>query len=171
MFFLFLYYALIAYLIYKFLRLDCNPVLAICDKLWQGKNRLRNKIVWVVGSSTGIGEQLAYQFAELHCKLVLTSTSASKLEQVKAECLRKAENGLRPDDILVLPYDISDFPKSDEAFRTIIDRFGKLDVVCLNAARFYGARVEEDDFAKLKKLFNINYFALVYITKLGKHQV
>ena len=52
-----------AYLVYKFFRLDCNPVLAGYDRLWQGKNRLRNKIVWVVGSSTGIGEQLAYQFA------------------------------------------------------------------------------------------------------------
>ena len=143
-------------------------MLAIYDKLWQGKNRLRNKTVWVVGSSTGIGEQLAYQLAELHCKLILTSTTESKLELVKEECLKRAKNALRPDDILVLPYEISDFPKNDEAFQTILNRFGKLDLVCLNAGRFYSGRVSLDDFATLRKVFDINYFSLVYISKLGE---
>ena len=67
----------------------------------------------------------------------------------------------------MIPYDISDFSKNDEAFRKILDRFGKLDVVCLNAGRFYAGRVADDDFATIKKVFDINYFALVYIAKLG----
>lgn len=161
-----LFGAPILFLIYKFIRLDCNPLLAAYDQLWQGKNRLRHKTVWLVGSSTGIGEELAFQLAELQCKLILTSTTESKLEKVKEECLKRSRNGLQSDDILVLPYDISDFAKNDEAFEKIISKFGKLDVVCLNAGRFYVGHVSLADFAILRKVFDINYFAFVYITKL-----
>ena len=114
----------------------------------------------------GIGEELAYQLSELNCKLILTSTSEGKLEKVKEECLKRSQNGLKEDDILVLAYDISDFKQSENAFQKILDRFGRIDILIPNAARGYLVEAAADDFASAQKLFAINYFAHLKITKL-----
>lgn len=67
----FVFSGLISKLIDNFFRLD----------------KLRNKTVWILGCSSGIGEQLAYQLARLHCKLILSATNEEKLIQVKQKCL------------------------------------------------------------------------------------
>jgi len=152
-------------LIYYFLKLDCNPLLAFYERFLPNKDKLKNKTVWIVGASTGIGEQLAYGLSELNCRLILTSTTESKLKIVKENCLKKASS-LKDDDIMVLPYDISNFEQNDIAFKQIIDKFGNIDVVVNNSARIFTSKVTEDDFELTRKLFDINYFSHIYITKL-----
>lgn len=45
---------------------------------------------WILGCSSGIGEKLAYQLAQLHCKLILSATNAEKLKEVKLKCIGKS---------------------------------------------------------------------------------
>lgn len=45
--------------------------------------------MWITGSSSGIGEYLAYQLAKVGCKLVLSARRASELERVKKKCVGK----------------------------------------------------------------------------------
>ena len=87
--------------------------------------------------------------------------------KVKDECLKRSQGGLKEEDILVLPYDISDFKKNDGAFQKIIDQFGKIDILIPNAARMTISRIGDDDFELHRDLMNINYFANIYIAKLG----
>lgn len=158
----------IVFLIHKFIALDCNPVLAILDyveRLFNTKNRLKNKTVWILGGSSGIGEGLAYELAASNCRLVLTATNQSKLQEVKKRCLAKSKD-LKPDDILVLPYDISEFEQTELAFKRIIDEFGQLDLLVCNAARFYIGAVVDDDFDAIKRMFDISYFGHVNAVKL-----
>ena len=49
--------------------------------------RLRGEVVWITGGSSGIGEQLAYDFARVGCKLILTARREEELERVKKECI------------------------------------------------------------------------------------
>lgn len=51
---------------------------------------LRNKVVWITGSSSGLGEYLAYELARNGCKLILSGTSQERLENVKQKCKGKA---------------------------------------------------------------------------------
>jgi len=153
-------------LLYGFLKLDCNPLLAVYAHYFPNLDRLKNKTVWIVGASSGIGEELAYQLAELNCRLILTSTTESKLQEVKEKCLKRSKNNLKSDDILVLAYDISNFKENDVQFKKIIDKFNNIDVLVNNAARIYSSRVTEDDFEQARKLFDINFFANAYIAKL-----
>ena len=160
------YLILILFLVYKFITLDCNPVLAIYDlfeTIFKAKRSLRKKTVWILGSSQGIGEGLAYAFAQQQCRLVLTSTSESKLQEVKRRCLAK---GLKADDVLLLPYDVSDFEQTKVAFKRVLDEFGQLDVLVCNAARFYMEKVEDDSFDEIKRTFDINYLSHVNAVKL-----
>ena len=135
---LYLYIAgavLLALLAFLFFWKDCSFWLAVLDTFHQRKSRLKKKTVWVVGASSGIGAELSYQLSQLNCRLVLTSTTESKLQQVKEECLKRSK-GLKPDDILVLPYDITDYEKNDAALKTIIETFGSIDVLCQNKYSF-----------------------------------
>lgn len=105
------------------------------------------------------------QLAKLNCRLILTSTTESKLEKVKENCLR-VSSGLKPDDILVLAYDVSKYEENDLAFKKIIDKFDNVDVVVNNQARIFISKVVENDFELAQKLMAVNYFSPVYITKL-----
>lgn len=96
----------------------------------------------------------------------MTSTSEQRLEKVKADCLKISQN-LKPDDILVLPYNIADFPKNDDAFKKILDKFGNIDILVNNAARMYMSKIRDDDFDLHREIFNVNYFANIYLAKLG----
>jgi len=47
---------------------------------------LQDKIVWITGASSGIGEATAYQMAQGRAKLVLSARRKEELERVKKAC-------------------------------------------------------------------------------------
>ena len=66
---------------------------------------LKGRVVWITGSSSGIGEELAYKLAAVGCKLVLSGRDVSKLENTKATCITL---GAKTEDVLCLPFDLTD---------------------------------------------------------------
>ena len=50
---------------------------------------LKNKIVWITGSSSGIGECLAYELSKVGCKLILSARRKDELERVRGQCIGK----------------------------------------------------------------------------------
>ena len=88
-------------------------------------------MVWIVGSSTGIGAAMAEEFAKIGSKLILTATNKDKLEQVKQRCLN-LNNTLKDDDILILPFDITDYRANRESLQIVLNKFNDLDVLSKN---------------------------------------
>jgi NADP-dependent 3-hydroxy acid dehydrogenase YdfG len=50
---------------------------------------LNGKVVWITGSSSGIGEHIALALARGGAKLVLSARRLQELERVKEDCLSK----------------------------------------------------------------------------------
>lgn len=48
---------------------------------------LKDKVVWITGASSGIGEHIALQLSKHGSKLVLSARNKEKLLQVKNHCL------------------------------------------------------------------------------------
>ncbi|KAA0718075.1 Dehydrogenase/reductase SDR family member 7 [Triplophysa tibetana] len=46
------------------------------------ESKLRGKVVWITGASSGIGEELAYQFSALGARLVLSARRENELERI-----------------------------------------------------------------------------------------
>lgn len=117
-----------------------------------------NKVVWITGASSGIGEGLAYALAEKGAHLILSSRDAQKLEEVKLKCKTNRQ-------ILVLPLDVSDFKSIEPAVHNALQTFPKIDVLINNAGRSQRALIEETDFEVDRKIMDVNYFGTIALTK------
>jgi ketoreductase RED2 len=85
---------------------------------------LTGKVAIVTGSSSGIGAAVARSFAALGVRVAVnSSTSVSAGEQLAAEL---------PGAIYVQA-DISDQTSAERLVRTVVDQFGRLDIVVNNA--------------------------------------
>lgn len=89
---------------------------------------LSRKVVWITGSSSGIGENLAYELAKVNCKLILSARREEELIRVKKQCLEINKN-LQDNDIEILSMDVCDYQYHEKALGYIINKFGKVIII------------------------------------------
>lgn len=116
--------------------------------------------VWITGASSGIGEACACRYAEEGARLILTSSSAERLEAVASKC-----RGLGAAGVVVLPYDLTCLDGIDDLSQKAWDSFDGIDVVMLNAGISQRTNVEDTSMEMVRKIMEINYFAPVSIAK------
>lgn len=105
---------------------------------------MSNKTAVITGASTGIGKKISKLFLEKGYNLVINSVNASNLQKTFDE-LGKPEN------IRMVPGDISRKNVSEEVVKTAVDTFGRIDVLVNNAGVFAPKpflEVEEEDLEK-----------------------
>ena len=69
------------------------------------KEAFFDKVVWITGASSGIGEGMVKAFAALGSKVVLSARNTIELNRVQDECVAA---GASSDKLLVLPLDVVD---------------------------------------------------------------
>ncbi len=119
----------------------------------------QNKVVWITGASSGIGEGIAMAFAKQGAKLVLTARREDELQRVK-----KA-TGLPDYSVLVLPFDVTDFNNADHTVSQIIAHFGRIDIMVHNAGVSQRSYIKDTDFSVYRQLMDVDFFSTVAITK------
>jgi dehydrogenase/reductase SDR family protein 7B len=128
-------------------------------KSYRNKLPFENKVIWITGASSGIGEQLCYQFAERGAFLILSARNALKLKQVKSQ-LPSHE-----DRVFVLPLNLEQLDQLPGKVSQALAHFGRIDYLINNAG--VGLR----DFALAtrleidQKIMNVNYFGTIVLTK------
>ena len=118
------------------------------------------KTVWITGASSGIGEACALRYASQGARLVLTSSSASRLEAVAARCRQAGAAGAA-----VLPYDLSDPSGIEELVRSAWAAFSGIDVLFCNAGISQRTTVEDTSMDMVRQIMEVNYFAPAAIAK------
>jgi short-subunit dehydrogenase len=122
-------------------------------------NSFENKVVWITGASSGIGEALALAFAKEKAKLVLTARREEELLRVK-----KA-TGLPDADVLVLPFDVTEFDNATRATDQIIAKFARIDVMVHNAGVSQRSYIKDTDLDVYKRIMDVDFYSTVAITK------
>lgn len=122
-------------------------------------NTNKNKVVWITGASSGIGEALAQAFASEGAKLVLSARRADELQRVK-----KSLN-LPDSDVLILPLDLSDSSKINELTEKVISTFGKIDLLINNGGISQRSLTLDTPLEIDRKIMEINFFGTIAITK------
>jgi len=118
----------------------------------------QNKVVVVTGASSGIGEELALQYAKLGCSIVISARRAERLEQLsqKIEALYKTS-------VQVVVCDVSKADDCQRLIQEVISKQGKLDTLVLNAG-VAGGNTRFDEFKDLTKCHEVmdtNYWGCV----------
>ena len=120
---------------------------------------LRGKVAWITGASSGIGEQLCHQFAQQGASLIISATSAPKLEQVKADL---AGFGV---PVIVLALDLEQLTELPGKASEALNSFGKIDFLVNNAGIGLKDWALSTTLETDQKVMNINYFGPIVLTK------
>jgi NAD(P)-dependent dehydrogenase (short-subunit alcohol dehydrogenase family) len=128
--------------------------------------------VCILGAGTGIGEHIAYSFAEAHATaIVIAARTLSDLRDVEAEIHR-----LNPDcNVFVKECDVSQSSSVEALASFVGEECGRLDVLILNAG-YAGPvilKMHEGDPSWVQKAFEVNtlgtYYAAHYFVPLLLH--
>jgi dehydrogenase/reductase SDR family protein 7B len=117
-----------------------------------------NKVVWITGASSGIGEALAYAFSAAGAKLLLSSRRTEELEKVRKNCLH-------PELTRVLPMDLLEFGSFDAHVAEALGSFGQVDIMVHNGGVSQRSLVEETDLSVHRRVMELDYFSYVALTR------
>lgn len=120
---------------------------------------LDQKVIWITGASSGIGEALALELAKFPVKLVLSARRKDELERVALL------TGLSSKDLFVLPMDMLDISSMSQKVEDVIQRFGYIDIVIQNAGVSQRSMVKDTVFQVYRDLMEINFFSIVALTQ------
>lgn len=118
----------------------------------------RDRVIWVTGASSGIGEALARQLAARGATLILSSRREEALDAVRRSCDR-------PDEHFVLPLDLADPSSLEYAAERALDRFGHVDVMVHNGGVSQRALARDTELSVDRRLMEVDYFGAVALTK------
>ena len=118
-----------------------------------------NKVVWITGASSGIGEALAYGLSQLGASLILSARNEDDLNQVNKQLPRE------PGSAKVLPLDLEDLQQLPEKADLAWSCFNKIDCFISNAGMAVRDYALNTELRIDQKLMNINYFGPTVITK------
>ncbi len=120
----------------------------------------RGQIVWIVGASSGIGAALAQDLCLAGAQVILSARRENQLNEIAKSC-----SGAPPP--VVLPLDVLDSQAREDAYASILSRFGRVDSVVLNAGRTQRAPLENTTDAMAREIMELNYHSMVDISRLA----
>ncbi len=121
--------------------------------------QIKDKIVWITGASSGIGEAMAHEFARKGARLVLTARREEELLRVKKE------TGLSDENIFILPMDVTRLEEAGPATEKVIRHFGRIDIMVQNAGISQRSSVIDTEIEVYQQLMDVNFFSGVALTK------
>ncbi|KRT81443.1 dehydrogenase, partial [Oryctes borbonicus] len=158
-------YGLIHSVLFYFI--DCDLELAFYEKFGKTPRRLKGKVVFITGASSGIGEHTAIALAKRGVKLVLAARREDELQRVKNICIEVSKGQLQDKDVLIIPMDMTDFESHEKHFQEAIQHFGTVDILFNNAGRSQRAMWEDIDLQVDKQMFDLNVFSVINLTRIA----
>ncbi len=125
---------------------------------------LSGKSILLTGASSGIGYHMAIALAKENCRIALLARSMDKLKEI-AETAGTSDNIILP-----IQCDVSKKEEVNAAVGKVLEEFGSLDILILNAGTSY--RLDAEDFSaeKGEEIIKVNLTSKFYfLEKLIPH--
>ncbi|MFZ6001390.1 MAG: SDR family oxidoreductase [Bacteroidota bacterium] len=119
-----------------------------------------NKVVWITGASSGIGEALVYEFAHRGARLILSSRRKEVLERVKGNCPAASQANIR-----VLPLDLAQAETLQLCTEAAIQIFGHIDVLINNGGISQRSLAKDTLLDVDRRIMEIDYFGTIAVSK------
>jgi len=119
------------------------------------------KIVFITGSTAGIGEACAHKFAAQGFSLILNGRDSRKLEALKKDLVEKYNS-----DVFLLPFDVRDREAARKAIESLPEDRQAISVLINNAGLVLGIEKEfEVDPEEWDIMIDTNIKGLLSITR------
>lgn len=96
------------------------------------KDGFKGKVVWITGASSGIGKELAKQFAAKGARLILSSRRREALLAVRSDIVAASRGTVQDEDIKVVTLDLEHVDSMRDCTRAAIASFGKVNILVNN---------------------------------------
>jgi short-subunit dehydrogenase len=120
------------------------------------------KVIWITGASSGIGEALTKIFARCGARLVLSARTEAELQRVRSECIAA---GASAEDILVIPLDIVDYDAMPGAVASVLKAFTRIDMLINNAGMSQRSFCLDTNMDVYRRMLEINVIGQIALTK------
>ncbi len=115
------------------------------------------RVAWVTGASSGIGEALAKALTKAGWAVILSGRRVEALQAVA-----EAAGG----ETLVLPFEVTDFDALPGIAGQALAWKGRIDLMINNAGVSQRSLALDTDFATYQRIMDIDYFAPLRLTQL-----
>jgi len=119
----------------------------------------KDKIVWITGASSGIGREMAIQFAEMGAHVAVSARRKERLEDLVKEIEQHGQKAL------AIPCDVTKEEEVEQAVKQIISYYGKLDVAVANAGFGVGGKIESLNADDWRRQLDVNVVGLAITIK------
>lgn len=119
---------------------------------------MKDKVVWITGASSGIGEALVYAYSQLGAKLILSSRNRDELFRVKNGCKNKI-------NVHVLSLDLENTASLADKATEAIRIYGKIDLLINSGGISQRSLALETSQDVEQRLMNVNFWGTVALSK------
>jgi NAD(P)-dependent dehydrogenase (short-subunit alcohol dehydrogenase family) len=120
---------------------------------------LQNKIVWITGASSGLGREMALEFARHGASVAVTARRMDLLEQLVTEI---ESSGGKAKAIFC---DVMNVKSIEDCVKQIMAHFGRLDIAIANAGGGVVGKIEDLTEADWHRQLNLNVTSLALTVK------
>ena len=121
-------------------------------------NFYNNKVVWITGASSGIGEALSYELVKQGARLIISARRTEELERLRKQA---GEN-----NVFILPLDLEATGSFSEKVKEAINAFGHIDIMIHNGGISQRSYVNETLPEVQRRVMEIDYFSYTELTRL-----
>lgn len=121
---------------------------------------VENKVIWITGASSGLGEAIAYALAKRGAKLILSARRKDELQRVKGNCNAGSQPNIR-----ILPFDLTAPETIPLTAQAALQFFGDIDILINNGGISQRSFAKDTLLEVDRRIMEVNFFGTVAVTK------
>ncbi len=119
----------------------------------------KDKVVWITGASSGIGEELAKQFSNLGATVVLSARNVDKLQKVQSQLER-------PEKSMIIPLDLEDSTNFVSLAKEVVEKNKKIDILVNNGGLSQRGEVADTPIEVDRRIWKSIILGMLRLQKL-----
>lgn len=121
--------------------------------------RFQDKVIWIAGASSGIGEGLVYAFINEGARVIASAPFKTELNKVRDNC------GEKKDFCQIVVLDMTKPGNFQALTDKVVDDFGRIDILIHIAGISQRALIQDTSMDTVRKIMEVNFFGAVALTK------